>query len=123
MNIKTVGTGFSYDTWDKNLMYIDIVEDTNRGRIFNCYIANYIEFNGVDDLISKLKRLYSELNYNIKNKYYSISEIINMTINLSYLIRVMVFDDNNEIKGIIKDYSVGMEYEFKNEEELKKYIK
>ncbi|EDS73629.1 hypothetical protein [Anaerofustis stercorihominis] len=123
MDIKTVGTGFSYDTWDKNLMYIDIVEDTNRGRIFNCYIANYIEFNGVDDLISKLKRLYNELNYNIKNKYYSISEIINMTINLSYLIRVMVFDDNKEIKGIIKDYSVGMEYEFKNEEELKKYIK
>ena len=35
----------------------------------------------------------------------------------------MVFDDNKEIKGIIKDYSVGMEYEFKNEEELKKYIK
>ena len=123
MDNKTVGFGFSYDGWDKNLMYIDIGENTCKGKIFNCYMKSYIEFNGVEDLILKLKKLYQELSYNLKSKCYNMSEIINMTTHLSYLIRIMVFNDNNEIKGIIKDYSVGMEYEFKNEEELKKYIK
>jgi len=116
--------GLSYDLWDSNLMFIMIYDiNTLKGAIYNCYIKNRVYFVGEDDFIEKLNGIYKNIRYNIKEKYHALGGFLSMKKEFSYLIRIVISDDGSKMFGTIKDYSLGIEFGFKNSEELIGYMK